>query len=278
MRIAKRAMNVVLDVLVALVILVWAYLLYKDFSSLPSHNESAQYTLFNIKVLLFALFLIASIVITAFINLFSARAIEPSKVMKPVENSSEIKPLVSVNTEQIRRDCEEHLLQGISKMFLIRPFSSEMIETFTGLTASKRISIFMYDPEDKNLQLVNHTGFQLEHGGKVSVNMDSKDSLLWHVFKSGKRMYATNVETHPEIARKNGSQYKKKSIMLFPIKIMQEEIVGVVNFSEKDTEEGVFSKTDLDAAGLLVSMFEMRLENKVCWDSLQEVLGRSADK
>ncbi len=121
--------------------------------------------------------------------------------------------------------------------------------------------------------MMKNTGF------KTNYTFDEKEedlerSIAWQAFQNSKRIFATNIETHPGISRKNKSQYSKKSLMILPIRILEDETVGVVNMTEKNTEDGVFSKKDLELMGILLGLLEAKLENQILLDSLEGFISK----
>ncbi len=72
----KKALNLIASGLIVLIIIVWAYFLYQDFKDLPVSGENLKFTVFNVKILLFSLFLITSLTTAFYLNSMDKREIK----------------------------------------------------------------------------------------------------------------------------------------------------------------------------------------------------------
>lgn len=290
---AGRILNIILDVVVAAVIVFWAYLLYREFNQLPLSSENRVFSVFNIKVLLFSLFLIASITSLFYFNVIFEKRSRPDAEQnsfagnsdrKVIDALGEIRELlnkrpvnaaVEVPKEQkTGEQLEEKITRKFDlaqRIFLVKDVNelfTETIQLCGNLVGAKRVSLFLTDPEKKKLVCVKKCGvFSGEKEG-----IETNGGLDWYVHSQGKRMYATNVETHPEISRKNDPKYRTKSLIILPLRIFGDEKVGVLNMTEKEENEGIFTKSDLEFANLLAAMFEQKMENLVLYDSLDSLI------
>lgn len=289
---AGKALNIILDIIVAAVIVFWAYMLYREFNQLPLNGENRVFTVFNIKVLLFSLFLIASITSLFYFNvIFEKRSRSDSSQpgaasvdRAVIDSLGEIKSMLGKRTPDIEpspekeRISEERMEENITRKFDqaqrllsvkdIDSLFSETVISCGNLLGAKRVSLFLVDTEKKKLVCVRKSGFS----GADKSAIETSEGLAWYVHNQGKRMYATNVETHPEISRKNDPKYRTKSLIILPLRIFGDEKVGVLNLTEKEGNNGIFTKSDLEFANLLSALFEQKMENLVLYDSLDNVI------
>lgn len=282
MQIRKTILNLVLDLFIFAIIGFWAYMLYKDFNLLPAGTENMKYTLFNIKLLLFTLFLISSIAVMVYVNLFDKsksgmvsggvnmdirgleKDLEEIKKMVQVMNDGK-KPLTEAKSSPEEQKFPQ-MIQLLAQK-TIDGLNSELLKISMHFSGAERVSLFLYNSEKEKLCLAKESGF------KDNVEeLQIEEGLAWKVYSSGKRMYTTNVETHPETSRKNKPQYKKRSFMIFPIKIMEDQIIGVMNLTEKNAADGVFSKDDLEVIHQTIQVYQSRLENFILSDSVDTLL------
>lgn len=294
----RRILNGALIVAVAGVVAVWAYMLNQDFQGLPADTVSLRYSVFNIKVLLFALFLIASITIVYYLNAImdrksprdessapggedAARILDriedlkkslhrPAGAPEPAKGHSDASP-----EEKAIRKLEPALkllwVKTVGELF------SQTVETASELTGARRVSLFLYGRDNKKLYSVKTLGsFPQDPAGRGPI--EAEEGISWYVFQQGKRLFATNIESHPEIARKNKPQYSTRSLIVIPLKIFGDEKVGVLNLSEKTGDGGVFSKADLELASLIGYYFESRMENFVLYQSVDDLCRDRAEK
>lgn len=291
MKIQKRIAQIILDILIFLVVSFWAYLLYQDFSSLPG-GEQMKFAYFNIKILLFALFLIASVTCVFYFNLL-ARKNTPNDTFSEFKPDQQDLDLVLKEIKEMRNDLLEKSknaertispnlslnhtaksMEKIDSLILSKNFST-LTERLFDITyefcGAQRVSLFLFRSENQKLMPVKSIGFSL-HGEKLN---DIGDGIAWQAYKDNKRYFVTNVETHPEINRKNRPQYLKKSFIIYPLHILGDETIGILNLSEKDSEDGVFSKEDLDRMQTVVHIFETIMENAILHNSIEDLLKKA---
>ncbi len=290
----KNVLNIILDLAVISIILIWGYMLFEEFKSLPVNNIIGQFTIFNIKILLFSLFLICAVTSVFYLNLINERKSSsgPEQKTAPVdikELTNSIHDLKSfiissqrtadISSKNPKEDSIEDLtlmkFDEIIKIIHINNTNllfSDILQLSSRLTNAKRISIFMYQSDKNKLKLIDKIGFSADNIKEIEI----QEGLSWYTFKNGKRMYATNIETHPEISRKNKPQYDKKSLMILPIKILKDKTIGVLNLTEKQTENGIFTKNDLELMNFITSILEIKLENIIFSDSIEFLIKKSA--
>lgn len=287
----NKAANILMDIFIAVIVLVWAYLLYKEFLQLPTGNQWASFSLFNIKILLFSLFLIASVTVVFYINMMEKKSGKSASILRAndqdriIDELYEIKGMLSgrSQTELLQKPIPDTsnsdiLLKKMDSFYRLLSAQSsdalfsEIVRLAPSICGASRVSLFMYHSEKDKLCLIKQSGIQ-EQGGDPVKEIEIREGISWNTYKSGKRIYATNIETHPEFGKKNQPQYSKKSFMVFPLHILKDQTVGVLNVSEKSNDvAGIFTKTDLELMNFIISLFEIRLENFVLSDSIDELL------
>jgi putative methionine-R-sulfoxide reductase with GAF domain len=281
-------------------------MLFSEFDGFTADTEPLTFTMFNIKLLLFGLFLIASITVVFYINMISGKqkkprvingmqvpsetsldsfsAAEPINSDAVMANLEVIRKLLSSNLtiiENLWKDYavigeterpgenagEETLLKEISAqtemMKQTNPLKLlyQLADASASLTSSKRISVFLFNPEKNNLSMVKGIGFQ-DLKERIEIGLD--DGVAGFAFKNSKRIYVTNVETHPELGRKNKPQYKTKSFIIFPLRVFDDEnVIGVLNITEKETDGGIYNMLDLEKMNLLMNSFRLKMENLI---------------
>lgn len=289
---ASRVFNILLDIVVVGVIVLWAYFLYREFNLLPSGNENLKFTVFNIKALLFALFLIASITSLFYFNSISEkknaslpgneRDIDSTvnSILALLKERSPVLPAAAVNEKDRKKDdhADEVADDRITKKFDpllkildakdVKELFNETVRVCGNLLGAKKVSLFLLNSEKNKLVCVKKNGLYAED----EPSKEGDEGLAWYVHTQGKRMYATNIETHPEISRKNNPRYQTKSLIILPLKIFGEEKVGVINMTEKEGENGIFSKTDLEFANMMASLFEQKMENLVLFNTVDNLV------
>lgn len=281
----KKIFSILLNLLIAGIIIFWAYLLYKDFAQLSANTVQTSYLFFTVKVLMFCLFLIASISLAVFLNLIQVNTSYQQDSSLPVvsnlqsdEELSELEVIRKILTEKLqvldqiweqsihsedkeqRNDGEETLLDLLdAQNELLKPENlndliRQLVETVAKFTASKRVSLFLYDSENQKMRMVYGKGF-----AEQNVSIDIEGTIDGYVFRNGKRIFVTNIETHPELGRDNKPQYKSKSFIVFPIKLSDQKTIGVFNLTEKEGI-GMYSMTDLEKINLLLNQFLLKME------------------
>lgn len=285
---AGLVLNILLDVVVIAVIVLWAYYLYREFSQLPSGSENMKFTIFTIKSLLFSLFLIASVTCLFYINSISDKKNQPvagtdrelhaklNDVLEQLKNrpaaaAPDKDKKAEARPEEAAEDKTAKKLEPAAKILDakdIQELFSDTVNTCGGILGAKKVSLFLLNSEKSRLVCVKKNGFYTGEQG----NIETSEGLAWNAHVQGKRMFVTNIETHPGISRKNNPRYQTKSLMILPLKIFGEEKVGVLNMTEKEGENGIFSKSDLEVAGLIARMFEQKMENLVLYDTVDNLV------
>jgi putative methionine-R-sulfoxide reductase with GAF domain len=299
----NKVFKIILAVLVVGIAGLWIYLLYQEFQLLPVQNENMKFVLFQIKALLFALYAIAAITLMMFFSLFSSRQ-KPQPVSKEqvspaldqfsVEGSENASVDVMLNLQSIRQllsskmDIIDNIWENYNKTDdpggktdsigeeeLMRVLSTQiqllgtanfpdllnsLVENASQIIGAKRVSLFLYNPAKKNLKMVKGIGFESDE----TIETNADEGFAGYAFKSGKRIFVTNIETHPQLGRKNKPQYNSKSFIIFPIRLfLQDNCIGVLNLTEKQGENGIFNMVDLEKMNILVNNFRLKMENMI---------------
>ncbi|OHD57625.1 MAG: hypothetical protein A2Y33_06205 [Spirochaetes bacterium GWF1_51_8] len=298
----SKVFRIILSVLVIGIAGLWVYLLYKEFLLLPVGSEYSQFVLFEIKTVLFALFAIASLTLILYFSMFSLRP-QVKAEAKPespqldqfsvtgndasnidvMANLESIRHLLSSRLNVIDRiwensnkmenrapggetDGEETLMKVLAGQIQLLgtenfpDLLNSLVETASQTTGAKRVSLFLHNPEKKNLKMVRGIGFETAD----PIEIKAEDGFAGYAFTSGKRIFVTNVETHPQLGRKNKPQYRSKSFIIFPIRLfLQDNCIGVLNLTEKEGENGIFNMVDLEKMNILVNNFKLKMENLI---------------
>ncbi len=100
MKILKRIVLIFFDILIVFLVGGWLYQLYEEFLSLPKETELMKFTIFQIKLILFTLFLISSVTFLWFTNFNKEKKDERDFNFIKGELSEIIK-LISTKSEEI---------------------------------------------------------------------------------------------------------------------------------------------------------------------------------
>lgn len=306
----KKIFSIILAVLVVGIIGFWLYLLYQDFSSLPREGVGIRFTLFQMKALLFTLFTVLTAGVLVAIQVagaLRARTENPAAghsgdlekysvartekdAVNVVANLEAVRQLLHNNLETIDRiwegyneqdnqehfdtDSEEVLLAELAaQTALIRTDSlksllDKLVDVSAEITGSKRVSLFLANAQRDKLRLIKGLGWESEQ----NIEIDIQDGIAGYAFTQNKRLYVTNIETHPELGRKNKPQYRSKSFIIFPVKLFYEEnVLGVLNITEKSDGDGIYSMEDLEKMNILMNSFSLKMENMVLKDELVQL-------
>lgn len=298
----KKVVSIILDVILVAVIILWGYMLYKEFGSFTADTGAIKFSLFNIKVILFGLFVIASVSVLFYINLIIGKSVSNHKkegslddfVVNNDYNKDDVMAHLEVvrkllitnldaieniwdgyiktsNTETGDDNSEEILLKELSaQTAMIKQQNSlkllyELADSAASLTDSKRVSLFLYSPENNNLSMVKAIGFK-DIKEKIEIELD--EGIAAYSFKNAKRIFVTNIETHPELGRKNKEQYKTKSFIIFPLAVFNDNIIGVLNITEKNSENSIYNMLDLEKMNLLMNSFSLKMESLILMGEL----------
>lgn len=302
--IMKKVVPFILDVFIIGIIVLWGYLLYKEFSGFTEATSQLTISMFNIKVILLGVFVIASVTIAFYINFtllkkdddaqrsmekstsshLESYSVPESDMEQHVDTMADlevIRKLLSSNLkvidniwENFRSSAangseaipdETSLIKDLNaQMVLVK--AKSMLELFdkivgvsSDLTSAERLSLLLYNPVKKKLVMARNKGVNINE----TVEISTDEGLAGYAFKNVKRIYVTNIESHPELGRENLPQYNSKSFMIFPIKVFSGVVIGVLNLTEKETEGGIFSMGDLEKMNLLINTFSLKVENMI---------------
>ncbi len=307
----KKIFSIILTILIIGATGVWLYLLFQDYVSLPRDAENYRFTLFHMKSLLFTIFVIASLCILMFTQMAgirhgdvpSPKSTRPSDLerfsaintekdaVNVVANLEVVRKLLHNNLETIDKMWEgysEHETQenidtvseevllaelaaqtALIKTESIKGLLDKLVDVSAEITGSQRVSLFLANASRDKLRLIK--GFGWENRGE-NIEIDVNDGIAGYAFTQNKRIYVTNIETHPEIGRKNKPQYKSKSFIIFPIKLFYEEnVLGVLNITEKSDGEGIYTMEDLEKMNILMNSFALKMENMVLKDEMTQI-------
>ncbi|MCX7821529.1 MAG: GAF domain-containing protein [Brevinematales bacterium] len=267
MNMVKKIFIFLLDFLIILFISLWIYLLYIEFTNLPKNTDMLKFSIFQIKLTLFTLFLISSI---AFLWWTTAKneKIDLNPIQKELENIKKIIPEVKKEQQIEITDYSLEIDKILDSKNLDELFNN-LFKLLKKNILSERISIEFYDFKKEKLFIYQKTDFQLKE------EIEDKNPLSYFVFKNEKRLYVTNIETHPVIGRKNKQIYNKKSFIILPIKIIGKTF-GIINISEKKSEDGIFSIEEFEKASFITSIFSQRLENMILYLSIEDLINKKA--
>lgn len=295
----RRLLSVLLDVFILFIILAWGYLLFREFSSFGEETTLSEYSLFNVKALLYGIFIIAGVTVAFYVNWFlrepkiqsgedeSRHALSEFTVPGTEEgvdflsSLEELRKLLDSklgmidrvwesyveNSDLGRKESldEEELLKALAAQSRVLSLKSvrELFDGIVGiaseLTASSRVSLLLYNPESKKIRLSKCVGMDLEE----EIEIAPGEGTAGYAFKNAKRLFVTNVENHPELGGKNKPQYNAKSFMVFPVKVFSGVVVGVLNLTEKEEGTKTYSLLDLEKMNLLINTFSLKIENMI---------------
>ena len=294
----KRFISFFITIIFVGIVGIWIYILIKDYQTLPANSELLKFTLFQIKALLFALFFIISSVVFFAVSHEKNKSEQVSSETKPdladfsvsvnkekafnvFANLEVMNDLLKKNTTYlniIREDFaakeaqtgfdtggEESLLAGLAaqtaliKTDSVRKLMDELVSSSSMLTSAQRVSLFLANAERTELRLIKGIGWD-KNSDEVIIS--ANEGIAGYAFSQNKRLYVTNIETHPELGRKNKAQYKSKSFIIFPVKVFYEEnVLGVLNLTDKKDGDGIFSMEDLEKMNILMNTFALKMEN-----------------
>lgn len=299
----KKVIPFILDIFIIGIIILWGYLLYKEFSGFTESTSQLTLSMFNIKVILLGIFVIASVTIAFYINFMLLKkndvavqleetapqqlegySVPESDMEQQVDVMADlevIRKLLSSNLGVIDRIWENFRHSStasgdvvVDETSLIKDLNAQMglmksksmlelfdniVKVSADLTTAQRISLLLYNPAKKKLCMARSVGVNLEE----SIEIPTDEGLAGYAFKNVKRIFVTNIESHPELGRENLPQYKSKSFMIFPIKVFSGVVIGVLNLTEKNSEGGIFSMGDLEKMNLLINTFSLKVENMI---------------
>lgn len=297
----KKIITIVIDVIIVAIVVVWGVVLFKEFASFGDQTAQLVFNKFNIKVILFGLFVITAVTIAFYLNLILDKTLpqESAPIVKPkhsldslsvnaMGDSEDIigslellRTLLSSNLTAIERLGDNLSATGapstqesLSEEFMLKMLVSQsklndvkslaelldtIVMTASELTASKRVSLLLYNPGTKKLSMTRSIGIDV----KEKIEIGTSEGVAGYAYKNSKRIYVTNIESHPEFGRENKPQYRSKSFVIFPIKVFSGVTVGVLNLTEKDSESGVFDMIDLEKLNMVINAFSLKIGNMI---------------
>ncbi len=270
MNFIKKIFVFILDLLIILFISLWIYMLYIEFINLPRNTEMFKFSIFQIKLTLFTLFLISSIAFLWWTGIKNEKTekIDLSQVGKEIESLKKIIPELK-NEKEIKINESKLEIEKITEAKNNEELFKNLFNLLQKHLLSERISIEFYDFRKEKLFIYQKTDFPLIE------NIEDNNKISNFVFKNEKRLYVTNIETHPIVGRKNKDHYTKKSFIILPIKIV-DKTFGVINISEKRTIDGIFSIEDFEKASFIINIFSQKLENTILYFSLEDLINKKA--
>ncbi|URA10780.1 GAF domain-containing protein [Thermospira aquatica] len=253
----KKIFDFLLTLLLTIIVALWVYRLSITYQALPK-GENLAYIYFIVELWIFTFFLIASgIVVLWTWNTEKQKTENSQELAKEVKRLS---LLLDRKDFQIQRGKTDELDIRKLEMFL-RPLRSSttaewathVIEECFVLCGARRISVFIKRGE--NLLLEKSMGLP---DAKVGQKVAPED-LAFRMFQKQKRLFVTEIETHPEIGRPNRMGYASHSFLIIPITTYQQEALGVINLTEKENA-GTFTQTELDMVCHLITIASYRLK------------------
>ncbi|MCX7882606.1 MAG: hypothetical protein N2314_05235 [Brevinematales bacterium] len=254
-------MRKIVDFLLSLVIValvgVWVYRLSGLYQALP-RNEMMSYAHFTVEVWLFTFFLVASGVVVMWMW-----AVEKNPHASTQDLAKEVKRLsllldrkdfqvqsLATDEQEIRR--LELFLRPLRAMTTTE-WATSVIEGCFVLCGARRISVFVKRMDD--LVLVKSMGLpEAKVGQKLAL-----EDLAFRMYQKQKRLFVTEIETHPEIARPNRVGYASHSFLIIPLVNYQHQAFGVINLTEKENA-AVFTQGELE----MVCHFLMIASYRLC--------------
>lgn len=305
----KKIISIFLAIFIIGIVAFWLYLLYTDYQSLPRDSGQIKFTLFQMKSLLFTIFVIATLTVIMYAQL-SSRMEENTGGPRKYSRKSDLEQYSASHTEQeavnvvanleVVRQLLHNNLDTIDKMWdgfsqaeqdntmdtaseevllaelaaqtaliktdNLKSLLDKLVDVSAEVTGARRVSLFLTNVERDRLKLIKGTGW-----GPLTeeISIGTDEGIAGYSFTQNKRIYVTNIETHPELGRKNKPQYHSKSFIIFPIKLFYDEnVLGVLNLTEKADGDGIFSMEDLEKINILMNSFALKMENMVLKDEL----------
>jgi hypothetical protein len=265
-------MSITVNVLLGAVTAAWAGWLWYEFQTIQAGGAAMRFLAFLAKIFLFTIFLVVAIL---FITLT-----RPEKTPPPVEKGT----LDSVDAAEIRRllrELRDHagrepeaavsvaekdepgkpdpfraFAEAEAKASRLEEAWNSLLEYLSRETGAARVSLQLYDSLRMTLRNAFAEGFDVLQS---SSNDADRPSEL--VRKTGKRLYVTEIETHPELSRPNRPQYRRSSFIILPLVLAGGETAGTLSLTEKLGNAGVFTTDDLGAAETAIAVLCGRLSS-----------------
>lgn len=275
----KKILTYFVDAVIAALVAFWGYQLYLDFSALTSLPDNSKlYSLFTIKVLLFGLFIIIAITTVFYINMIEKGRKSPlimnsgmdreilKKILDKVDNLSARTDEPGQNTagghETERKNAQEiqktHLPDYSWYSRLLKAVNRSELLTFTVETLRKNLRA-------ERLSIITSNGTFTEfriaagHGLPFDINRAVNPETAANALKKDRRIFVTNIETHPEFSHPNREGYKSLSFMILPFRYSSGNGGAAVCITDRAGTEP-FSTRDLDIAQYISAIFILKWE------------------
>ncbi|NPV39360.1 MAG: GAF domain-containing protein [Brevinematales bacterium] len=252
----KKVFDFLLSVVVVVIVAFWVYRLSLVYQGLPK-NETIAYVHFMVELWLFTFFLVASGMVVVWIWAFEKSSGNvTSDLAKEVKRLSLLLDRKDFQVQNPHIDEQEtrRLELFLRPLRAMTPaeWATAVIEGCFVLCGARRVSLFLKKGEE--LALVKSMGLpEAKVGQKLSF-----DDLAFRMFQKQKRLFVTEIETHPEIARPNKLGYASHSFLIVPIVTYQHEALGVINLTEKENA-AIFTSAELEMVCHLVTIASYRL-------------------
>lgn len=254
----KKVFDFLLSLLVVILVALWVYRLSGIYYALPK-NDNLAYIHFIVELWLFTFFLVTSGIVVLWIWTAEKTSLDKGyDLAKEIKRLSLLLDRKDFQSSQPKSDEQDvrrlELFQRPLRAMTAPEWATYVIEGCFVLCGARRISIFL--KQEENLSLIKSMGLP---DAKVGQTL-SADDLSFRIFQKQKRLFVTEIETHPEIARPNKFGYASHSFLIIPIKTYQHEALGVINLTEKENA-GVFTPEELDMVCHLLIIASYRLKD-----------------
>jgi hypothetical protein len=231
----KKIIAIVVDVVIVAIIIVWGIFLYKEFSAFNDQTAQIVFNKFNIKVILFGLFVITAVTVAFYLNMIN----EKTANLLPAERRSGRPTLSSLSVAEMG-DSEDIIanlevlrqllgsnLNAIEKLwdnlkvsaapvneetlteeFMLKMLTSQSkvmdVKTLAELLdAVVKTSSEVIVSKRVSLLLYNPGSKKLSMVRSIGVDVKEKieigadEGIAGYAYKNSKRLYVTNIESHP---------------------------------------------------------------------------------
>jgi len=254
----KKVFDWLLSLGVVMVVAVWIYRLAGVYQGLP-RNDALAYVHFMVELWLFTFFLITSVVVVLWLwTTEKTSSGSGQDLAREVKRLSLLLDRKEFHLESGRADEQEarrlEVFLRPLRAVTIPEWATYVIEGCFVLSGARRVSLFV--KQGALLSLVKSIGLPDARVGQTL----SPEDLAFRMYEKQKRLFVTEIETHPEIARPNKLGYASHSFLIIPLATYQNEVFGVMNLTEKENQ-GVFTQTELDMVCHLVKIAVYRLQS-----------------
>lgn len=265
----KSLFSLAVSILIILVVAVWAYQLYAEFRDLRPAGVAMQFLTYLAKLFLFVLFLVIAILFLALARPAMNRAgnFAFGAELEPIQREiGELKRMLlrgSAGAHEIELSpapelvrTEKALLTALHEIARAESLDAcwkAALFFLREITGAGRVSLQLCQPSSGPLKTVFAVGFD----PLSPVPQADRPSEM--VRKTGRRLFVTSIETHPELSRPNRPQYGRGSFIILPVLLTTGAVAGTFCITEKALDGGIFSQSDLDHAEMLESALAARL-------------------